>query len=103
QGAMALRGGELVIGAREMVHADIDVAGSEEFFQAELKNSELLDSGGQARLECALLLFQPGDVGVAEEGDAVGRERERLVHGGGEARGGLVGQAVDEVYIDAVE
>ena len=46
---------------------------------------------------------QPGHVGVAEEGHAVGIELEGLVDGAGEMFGGLVGQAVDEVDVDAVE
>ena len=42
-------------------------------------------------------------MGVAEEGDAVGREGEDLVDGVREGFGGLVGEAVDEVDVDAVE
>ena len=53
--------------------------------------------------EGALLFFEPGHVGVAEQGDAVGSEGEDLVDGVGESLGGLVGQAVDQVDVDAVE
>ncbi len=53
--------------------------------------------------EGALLFFEPGDVRVAEEGDAIGSELENLVHGVGESFGGLVGKAVDEVDVDAFE
>src|SRR5579859_6803315 len=53
--------------------------------------------------ERALLLFEPGDVGVAEQSDAVGSEFEDLVDGVGEGFGGLVGEAVDEIDVDAIE
>lgn len=50
-----------------------------------------------------LLLLEPGDMSVAEEGDAVGSEFEDLADGVSERFGGLVGKAVDEVDVDRVE
>ena len=38
---------------------------------------------------------------VAEHGHAVGRERQHLVHGALESLGGLMGQSVDQVHVDA--
>jgi len=54
-------------------------------------------------LEGALLLFEPGYVGVTEKSDAVGSEFEDLIDGVGESFCGLVGEAVDEVDVDAIE
>jgi hypothetical protein len=53
--------------------------------------------------ERALLLFEPRDVGVAEHGDAVGRKADDLIDGVSETFAGLIGKAVDEIDVDAVE
>ena len=42
-------------------------------------------------------------MGIAEEGDAVRGEFQDLVYCVSEGFGGLVGEAVDEVDVDAVE
>ena len=103
QRAISLRDGEFVAGLGEMVHANVLVAGVEEFLEAGAEDVEFLHAFGEMCCEGALLLVQPGDVGVAEEGDAVGSEGEDLVDGVREGFGGLVGQAVDQVDVDAVE
>ena len=51
----------------------------------------------------ALLLAKPGHVRIAEHGHAIGSEREDLIDGVRETLGGLVGQAVDQVHVDALE
>ncbi len=93
--AILLGDGEFVAGFGEVVHADVDIAGFEEFQEAGAEDFEFLHAFGEVAFERALLLFEPGDVGVAEEGDAVGREFEDLVYGVSEGFGGLVGEAVD--------
>ena len=98
-----LRDGELVAGLGEMVHADVEVAGFDELEQAGAENFEFFHAFGKMRGEGALLFFQPGDVRVAEESDAIGSEIEDLVDGVGEAVGRLVGKAVNQVDVDAVE
>ena len=95
QRAVLLRGGEFVAGFGEMVHADIEVAGIEELGEAGAEDFEFLHAFGEMRGEGALLFFQPGNVGVAEERDAVGSQGDDLVDGVGEAVGGLVGETVD--------
>ena len=86
-----------------MVHADVQVASFEELEQAGAENLEFLHAFWKVCGEGPLLLLEPGHVRVAEEGDAIGREFENLVHGVGEAVRRLVGQAVDQIDIDAVE
>ena len=103
EGAIVLRDGELVAGPREVVHADVQVTSVDKFGQAGAEDFEFLHPFGKMRGEGALLFFEPGDVGVAEEGDAIGSEGDDLVDGVGKAIGGLVGEAVDEVDVDAVE
>ena len=78
-----------------MVHSDVDVSGIEKPFEPGAKDAELLGSFGQVRGKCALLLFEPRHVRVAEHGHAVGREREHLVDGVLEAGGRLIRQTVD--------
>jgi len=55
------------------------------------------------RGEGTLLFFQPGNVGVAEKSDAIGSEFQDLIHGVREAVGRLIGQAIDQVDVDAVK
>src|SRR5690606_29964389 len=56
-----------------------------------------------ALFEDALGGFERGDVGVAEDREAVGAEREHVVDGAVERGGGLQGKAVDEVDVDGGE
>src|SRR5690349_588186 len=103
QSAVLLRDGEFIARLGEVIHPDVEVASLDEFEQAGTEDFEFLHAFGQVRGEGTLLLFEPGDVGVAEEGDAVWRQREDLINSGCKAIGGLVRQAVNEVDIDAVE
>ena len=54
QRAILLRDGEFVAGPREMVHADIKVAGAEKTFEAGAKDAEFFHSFGQVRLRTSL-------------------------------------------------
>ena len=85
QRAIALGDGEFVVGLGEMVHADVVIAGAEEFFEAGAEDAEFFHAFGEMRGEGALLFAQPGHVGVAEQGDAVGSEVEDLLDGVREA------------------
>ena len=73
EGAILLRNRELIAGLGEMIHADVEIAGVEEFGETHAKNFKFLHAFGKMRGEGALLFFEPGDVGVAEQGDAVWR------------------------------
>src|SRR5260370_19660206 len=53
--------------------------------------------------EGSLLLLQPRHVRVAEEGDAIGSESKNLIHGVGKSVRRLVGKAVNQIYVDAIE
>src|SRR5579862_1964621 len=55
------------------------------------------------RFEGALLFFQPGHVGIAEHGNAVGAKRERLIDGGAETMRGLIWKAVNQINVDALK
>ena len=98
-----LRDGQFVAGAREVVHADVKVARAEKAFETSAKDAEFFHSFRQVRFERALLLLQPGHVRVAEHGDAIGRERQSLVNRVLETFRGLVGQAVDQIHVEALE
>src|SRR5882724_9830240 len=86
-----------------MIHADVEVAGFKKLEQARAEDLEFFHAFGKVRGERALLFFQPRNVGVAEEGDAIGSELNDFIHRVCEAVGRLIGQAVDQVDVDAVE
>src|SRR5207245_2344905 len=103
QRAVALRDGQFVAGPRKVVHSDIQIPGVEKFFQAGAENVELGHAFGEMGRKGALLLAEPRNVSIAEHGDTVGIESDDLVHGVGKTLGGLIGQSIDEVHVDAVE
>src|SRR5205823_14939757 len=74
QGTILLRNGELVAGFCEMVHADVQIAGVKKLEKARAENLEFLHAFGEVGGEGALLFFQPRDVSVAEESNAIRRE-----------------------------
>ena len=61
------------------------------------------DALGKMRGEGSLLFFQPRNVSVANEDDAIGGELKDLIHSVRESVGRLIGQAIDEVDVDAVK
>jgi len=103
ESAILLGTGEFVAGFGEVVHADVEVSGLDEFEQAGAENFELGHAFGEMTGEGALLLFEPGDVGVREEGDAVGSEFKDLIHGVSEGFRSLVGETVDKVNVDGLK
>src|SRR5882762_3229287 len=86
-----------------MIHADVEVSGFEKFEESDAEDFEFFHALGKMRGKGALLFFQPRDVSIAEEGDTIGSEFQDLIHGVRETVGGLKGQAVDEVDVDAVK
>src|SRR6266478_7647235 len=86
-----------------MVHADVEIAGLEKFEQAHAEDFEFFHAFREMRGEGALLFLQPRHVCVAEESDAVRGESENLIHGVGESDCRLVGKAVNQIDVDAVE
>src|SRR5260370_1202466 len=103
QRAVLLRNGEFVPRLREMVHADVEIPGLEKFEQAYTKDLEFLHAFRQVRCEKALLLLQPRHVRVAEEGNAIRGEFKNLIHGVGKSVRRLVGKAVNQIDVDAIE
>src|SRR5712692_4470370 len=103
QRAVLLRNGELVPRLREMVHADVEIAGLEKFEQAYAEDFEFLHAFGKVRGEGALLLLQPRHVRVAEERYAIRGEFKNLIHGVGKSVRRLVGKAVNQIDVDAIE
>src|SRR6266403_6990 len=103
QRAVLLRNGKLVARLCEVVHADVEIAGFDELEQAGAENIKFLHAFREVGGERALLLFKPGNVGVAEEGDAIRGEANNLIHGVSESVGGLVGETVDQIDVDTVK
>src|SRR5262249_13257375 len=85
------------------VHTDVEIAGFEKLQQPGTEDLKFLHAFRQKRGESALLLFQPGNVSVAEERDAVGCEFDDLIDSVRKRFRVLVRQAVDQVHVDAVE
>src|SRR6266404_1156471 len=88
--ALFLRDGEFVAGFGEMIHADVAVAGFDELQEAGAKDFELFHAFRQKHSECALLLFEPRNVCVAEKGNAIGVKRNDLLDSGGKTSGVLM-------------
>ncbi len=103
QRAILLRDGKFIAGLCEVVHANIEIAGFEKFQHPRSKNLKFLHAFGQMRREGALLLLQPGHVGVAKQSDAIRRELQNLVDGMREAFRRLVWQAKNQIHINTVE
>src|SRR5258708_31925821 len=103
QRAILLRNGKLVARLGEVVHADVEIAGVEKLEQAHAEDFKFLHTFREMRGEGALLLLQPRHVRVAEEGDAIGSESKNLIHGVGKSVRRLVGKAVNQIYVDAIE
>ena len=94
---------KLIAGFRKVVHADVHVPGLDELKQAGAKNLKLHHAFGEMPDKGTLLLFQPGNVRIAEQCDAVRAETDDLVDSVSEALGRLIRQAVNQVHVDAVE
>src|SRR5258708_17901984 len=103
QCAVLLRNGELVARLREMVHADVEIAGLEKFEQAHTEDLEFLHAFREMSRKGTLLLLQPRHVRVTEESYAIRGEFKNLIHGVGKSVRRLVGKAVNQIDVDAVE
>ena len=91
-----------VLGAGEMVDADLLVAVPDEQLSRRLEQREALFGGGQGIGGNEVLpLGHPGHMGIAVKRHPVGREAEHLLHALGDALFGLVGQAVEDVHVQA--
>ena len=102
QGLGALGLDHLVVRLGVVVHADVQVAGGAQAFVDELLQIQAGSEGGQVGLVDELLvLLHPGHVGVGEDGEAVRPPGQHPIQGVGEAGGVLVGQAHDQVHVDA--
>src|SRR5882762_7163471 len=103
QRAILLRNGKLVARLGEVVHADVEIAGVEKLEQAHAEDFKFLHTFREMRGEGALLLLQPRNVRVAEEGNAIGSESKNLIHGVGKSVRRLVGKAVNQIDVDAIK
>src|SRR5216683_873153 len=101
--AVLLRNGEFVAGLSEVVHADVEIPSLEKLEQAYAEDFEFLHAFREMCGEGALLFLQPRHVRVAEESYAVRGESENLIHGVGKGDCRLVGKAVNQIDVDAVE
>src|SRR4029077_4311332 len=103
QRALPLRNCQFIFRLREVIHADIQVAGFEKLEQAGAKNLKFLHALRQVRGKRALLLLQPRHVGIAEQRHAIRGQLQNLLDRVGESLRSLKGQAINQVHIDAVE
>lgn len=94
--------GEFVVGPGEVVETDVDVTGGGEALVGEGEEGEAgLGSGKLVTLlEDALSGADPGNVGVAEDGEAVGAELKGVIKGAAEGLRSLKREAVDQVEVD---
>src|SRR6266513_1173299 len=79
QRAVLLRNGKLVPRLREVVHADVEIAGLKKLEQAHAEDLKFFHAFRKMRGEGALLLLQPWHVRVAEEGYAIRSESKNLI------------------------
>src|SRR6266403_875581 len=103
QRAILLRNGELVPGPRKVVHTNVEIAGFEKLEQAHAEDLKFFHAFRKVRGEGALLLLQPRHVRIAEEGNAIRGESKNLIHGVGKCVCRLVGKAVNQIDVDAIE
>jgi len=103
QRAICLRNSQFIAGTREMIHADVEIARAEKSFEPGAEDAKLFHSFRQVLRERTLLFFQPRHMSVAEHGDTIRRERQSLINRVLETLRCLVGQAVDQVHIQAFE
>src|SRR4051812_2442338 len=101
QPPLALRDGEIVVGPREVVHADIEIAGAREPAQGKGQDLQARLRRRQIGRHDAPLWLEPfGQVRVGIKRDAIRVERDHAVEGAAEAVEGLLRQTVDEVEVD---
>lgn len=101
EGAGGLGESEPVAGAGEVVHADAGPVAGGEGLDGGLEDLKLLLGRGERGLDDLLARANPGNVGVVEDCELVGREGERAEEGVGE-RGGRLVEAVDEVEVEGL-
>ena len=102
--ALTLGHREAVVGVGEVVDADPAVAGGSKRRGNGLGLGVALGAAGKrVGVDAALVLLEARHVGVAEDGDAVRFERQALAHRLDRRGDRLVGQAVDQVEVDAAD
>ena len=95
---------QLIIRQREVIHADVDIAGFGQAPNGQLEKLELaLRRRHVFRADQPLGLEQLRQVGIAVGGDAVGPQGDDLAQGGVEAGHRLQRQAIDQVNADRLE
>src|ERR1700694_2859913 len=103
QRAILLGNGKLVARLREVVHADVEIAGVEKLEQAHAEDFKFLHTFREMSGEGALLFLQPRHVRVAKEGNAIGSESKNLIHRVGKSVRRLVGKTVNQIDVNAIE
>ena len=101
QSSFALALGKRIVGTREVIEPDVPIARTDKHLRrcAALRKS-LLTAGQRFFRDQFLATFHPGYVGIAEQRDAVGTERERALGRVGDGRRGLMRQPVHQIEID---
>ena len=104
QPATILRGGEVVVGQGEVVHADVGITSGSELFDRHLQQPELDLRRRQVGLvDLPLRLEHRRQVGVAVDGESIRACLRHRIQRAGEAFRVLLGQAVDEIDVDRPE
>ena len=101
--ALALGDGEFVVGLGEVIHADELVAASGETINRHVEDFQLFLRPRQGGGVDVLFLhrLQPGHIGKVEHRNPVRIQAQGFLNGVLERGQILVGQTVDQVYIDA--
>ena len=105
QRALAQRDRELVVGPREMIEPDVDVAGRREFLVRDREHREFRLRIGQllAVVEDFLRRLDPRHVRVAENRQPVGRQRQHVLDRLRKRLRRLQRQTEDQVDVDRAE
>src|SRR5437588_2872496 len=103
QRAVLLRNRQFVPRLREVVHADVEIAGLKKLEQANAKDLKFFHAFRKVSGEGTLLLLQPRHVRVTEKGYAIRGQSKNLIHGVGKSICRLVGKAVNQIDVDTIE
>ena len=104
EGAIALGHGEFVVRLGEVIHADVNVAGTGELFDGHLQDVELLLRSRQLGfVDPALGLEHLWQVGVVKDRETIRIDLKNAIKGPTEALDALERQAVDQIDGDGFE
>jgi len=100
QAAARLRLGQIILGQREVIHADVDIAGLGELLDRQRQQRQLLLGARQIfGLELALRLEHLRQMRIAIDRQPIRAHRDHRVECLGETGVGLFGQAINQIDV----